>query len=108
MAGEDLSWYWKPWFFEHGFPDLAITDTEITDQVIKVKIAKIGKLPVPVKLTAYFEDATIEKVYHSASVWKDGKNEITIDIPNQSKLSKLELGNGHIPDVNRENDVFIP
>lgn len=108
MAGEDLSWYWKPWFFEHGFPDLAITDAEIRDQVIKVKIAKIGKLPVPVKLTAYFEDATIEKVYHSASVWKDGKTEITIDIPNQSKLTKLELGNGHIPDVNRENDVFIP
>ena len=56
MAGEDLSWYWKPWFFEHGYPDLAINDAEITDQVIKVKIAKIGKLPVPIKLTAYFEE----------------------------------------------------
>ncbi len=24
VTGKDLSWYWKPWFFERGYPDLAI------------------------------------------------------------------------------------
>jgi hypothetical protein len=24
IAGEDLSWFWIPWFFERGYPDLAV------------------------------------------------------------------------------------
>jgi aminopeptidase N len=26
-AGEDLSWFWRPWFFEKGYPDLALRVT---------------------------------------------------------------------------------
>ncbi len=108
VAGEDLAWFWKPWFFENGYPDIAISDVEVTDQLIKVIIAKKGNIPVPVKLTAYFADSTKNEVSRTAAVWRNGNSEITIEIPGNSDLLKLELGNGHIPDVNRDNDVFIP
>jgi hypothetical protein len=108
VAGEDLAWFWKPWFFEHGYPDVAISSVEVTDQLIMVKVSKKGNIPVPVKLTAYFADSTKEVISHTAAVWRNGNSEITIKIPGNSDLLKLELGNGHIPDVNRDNDVFIP
>ena len=108
VAGEDLAWFWKPWFFEHGYPDMAISGVEVTDQLIKVKVSKKGNIPVPVKLTAYFADSTKNEVSRTAAVWRNGNSEITIEIPRNSDLMKLELGNGHIPDVNRDNDVFIP
>jgi hypothetical protein len=108
VAGEDLAWFWKPWFFEHGYPDLSLKNVQITDTTIKVEVGKIGQLPVPIKLIAYFEDATKEEIYHPASIWRDGKSELIIEMPMRSRLSKLELGNGYIPDVNRDNDVFVP
>ncbi len=108
VAGEDLSWFWKPWFFEHGYPDLAISNVVMDEQNVTVRIKKEGKLPIPVQLTAYFSDATKEVVTRPASVWREGNPELTIEIPIKSDLTQLELGNGHIPDVNRANDIYIP
>ncbi len=103
MTGEDLNWFWKPWFFEFGYPDLAIKDSDGKNSVI---IKKEGNIPVPVKLEIYDEDGLREEIYKSVIVWKD-KNEIEIEIPDKESVEKIELGSVKIPDVNRGNNVLI-
>ena len=58
VTGQDLNWYWHAWFFEHGYPDLAIDRVEQQEEKIQVFISKVGSIPIPIKLKIVFEDGT--------------------------------------------------
>ena len=103
---ENLDWFWKPWFFEFGDPDLGIKSVNTEGDKIKIDIEKIGNLPVPVKIVTYFTDGTEDSLYQTAAVWK-GTNEYTFEIKTDKKLSKVVLGDNSIPDVNLKNNVYV-
>ena len=103
VAGEDYSWFWKPWFFERGHPDLSIK--AITDENV-ILIEKIGLFPVPVEITVVFEDNTIKQISQSARVWDDGKKISAVRVANNNKIVKVELGNNLIPDIDRSNNIW--
>jgi hypothetical protein len=103
---ENLDWYWKPWFFEFGDPDLAIKSVNTEGSSIKVEIRKIGKLPVPVKIVAVYSDGTKDSLYQTASVWK-AANEYTFVIKSDKTLSKVLLGDNSIPDVDLKNNIYV-
>ena len=105
-AKEDLSWFWKPWFYEFGYPDLAIENVEILNGKISTKVAKKGNIPTNVKVIFEFEDGTNETVEKSACVWKGGNNSINVNIESNKKLSKVTVGDKHIPDSVKGNDVY--
>ncbi len=108
VTNEDLTWFWKPWFFEFGYPDLAIENVKQNDNQISVKVAKIGNIPTRVEVTITFEDGTEEVVRKSVRVWQDGKNSFEIIIPDKNKKVKsVTVGNKHIPDAVKENNTFI-
>ena len=104
---ENLDWFWKPWFFESGDPDLAIKNVSIEDNKIKIVIKKIGNIPVPVNIVAYYTDGTRDSIYQTAGVWKNRTDEYVFEIKTNKKLSKVVLGNNSIPDANLKNNVYI-
>lgn len=103
VAGEDLSWFWQPWFFEKGYPDLAIK--ELSPENILV-VEKIGSFPVPVEIKVFYEDGTMKQISENASVWADGKNTISVSLDKKIKIEKIELGNDMIPDSDRSNNLW--
>ncbi|MEJ2614359.1 MAG: M1 family metallopeptidase [Ignavibacteriaceae bacterium] len=103
---ENLDWFWKPWFFEFGDPDLGIKSVNAEGDKINIDIQKIGNLPVPVKIVAVFSDGTEDSLYRTAVVWK-GTHEYTFEIKTNKKLSKVVLGDNSIPDVNLKNNVYV-
>lgn len=105
IAGEDLSWFWKPWFFETGFPDLAI-EKVTTGKTTNVIIKKVGSYPVPVDLKILYADGTEEIIHKPASVWKNGDDTFKIDLNNNKNYKKLELISILGPDVNKANNIF--
>ncbi len=104
VAGEDLTWFWKPWFFEFGYPDLGIKDAKQTKTGIDIIIEKHGALPVPVYLELETEDGALLKLEESASVWKDGKTELIVHSKIKQEIKTIRLGNSHIPDVEISNN----
>jgi hypothetical protein len=104
VAGEDLSWFFNPWFFKFGYPDLAIQKLTSQNEVI---IEKKGLFPVPIHLTYWSEGNDQETVIRSVSVWKAGSSIFTISLPQGLKITRLELGNSQIPDVNRMDNVWV-
>ncbi len=109
VVKEDLSWFWKPWFFEPGYPDLAIKKVIIKSKMCKIIIENKGNLPVPVALKYTFSDDTETLYYETAKIWKSGKKEITIKSSYQDKslqIKKIELGNSQIPDVNIKDNIY--
>lgn len=104
VAGQDLSWYWQPWFFEKGYPDLAIKKIENGDGVVRVLIEKAGNIPVPIHLTIFTGEGREISVDRSAAIWKDEAKEIWIEHELIAPPKQITLGSKYIPDVNKTNN----
>src|SRR5205814_488858 len=98
-TGQDLNWFFKPWFFEMGYPDLALKSVEITkaksgsanksDETWKVVIERKGNMPVPVDLVFVLQNDSLVKMNNSAAVWKDGKTEFSMEETLHGKLKEV-------------------
>ena len=103
--GENFDWYWKPWFMEFGYPDLAINKIDIKKETVVVTIKKVGNIPVPVDLKIVFNDSTSIRQHYDASIWKSSDIHIcTVNISKNKTIQTVELGNATTPDINKEDN----
>jgi hypothetical protein len=107
VTGQNLNWYWQPWFFEHGHPDLAIDRVEQQEEKIKIFISKKGSIPIPIKLKIVFEDGTETELNHTAAVWKNGNKEFVVEYPAEKPIKEIILGSPDIPDTDSENNLVV-
>ena len=105
---EDLSWYWKPWFFEKGYPDLALGNVTKgkRGKTTVIRVDRKGNLPVPVRLRFTFDDGTNEEFNESARIWQDGTTYFNVEKAFPKAIKKIELGGVMIPDANRKDNVY--
>ena len=61
--GKDLSWYWKPWFFEFGVPDLAIKSYDKKNNLLEMEIEKVGNIPIPIKISLMKDGVSVKEIY---------------------------------------------
>jgi hypothetical protein len=106
VVGYDLSWYWKPWFFEFGYPDLAIEKLINEPGNRKVLIKKKGNIPIPIQILVNFADGSEITIYKTARVWEKGESVYSVLIPGKKKIKRIELGNRVIPDVDRSDNII--
>lgn len=99
VSGEDLSWYFGPWFYENAYPDLSIGKVETTGAKPSVEIVMNGRIPVPVKIRFTYNDGTTKEYTSSVRNWRDGNRRIVAEIPDADKLKTIELGDANIPDA---------
>ena len=104
-AGEDLSWFWKPWFFEPGYADLGIKNVS-DGKTPNITIVRNGALPVPIYLTVTFTDGTTDTHRETARAWQNGAKEFTVTKKYSKTIRSVELGNPQIPDVNGRDNVY--
>lgn len=105
-AGSDLSWYWKPWFFESGYAELSLKSVTQKNKSLSVIVAREGNLPVPVKLTVVMADGTKIEKYDNASVWKKGAAELKYTFTVSGAVDSVLLGDVTIPDKIISNNFF--
>jgi len=107
VAGENLDWFWIPWFYERGYPDLGIKDVTLYEGTYKTTIQKDGIMPVPLNLKYVYEDGTSEEVKRPVSIWKGGIKEYSVEFKPAKKVDRIELGANYIPDVNKANNKYV-
>ncbi len=109
--GEDLSWFWRGWFYRNDVVDEAVDSvTTATDSAgtrsVRVWLSSPGQLPMPVDLTLTWGDGTKQTARLPVEVWYLG-NHYVYDLPSTRDLVKVEIDAGHdIPDVRRANNVW--
>ncbi len=106
VAKEDLSWFWNPWYFDRGFPDLGLKDVKVKNGKAEVTVEKIGNVPVPIDLIVTHSDGTTESVYRNVTVWKTGAKEIKVEFKPVKEIKKIELNTKTVPDANPKNNVL--
>jgi aminopeptidase N len=105
VAGEDLSWFWKPWFFDQGYPDLGIKNTA-TNGKNNLIIERKGDMPVPIHLKITYTDNTEDTIKETAAIWKDGAREYVVVLSPAKTVKQAQLGNTLIPDSNMANNSY--
>lgn len=109
--GEDLSWFWRGWFYHNDVVDQAVDSvTTATDssgtRFARVWLSSPGELPMPVDLTLSYGDGAQETVRLPVDVWYLG-NHYVYDHPTKKDVVKVEIDVGrHFPDVRRANNVW--
>lgn len=107
VTDDDLSWFYQPWFFNHGYPDLAVDTAFVKDDILKIEITKEGEIPVPVALTVKFKDGSIKRAYRTVSAWKNEESDaIWIEMETDKKPVLIELGSQYIPDADTSNNYW--
>ncbi len=102
VTGEDLSWFWKPWFFEYGYPDVKIKSFENG----KLIVENLGSKPTPLSINVQYKDDRDDlKVLEKASIWTS-KETYSLQIEDYEKVKMLSV-NMDIADLN-ELDNFTP
>jgi aminopeptidase N len=105
-SGQNLNWFWKRWFFDNGFPDLAITRVTAQEKQYIIVISNAGTKPVPIDLTLYYSDGKTQLVHQDISAWKNGNKTYTITHRSDKRIKKMVLGTIYDPDVNKANNVW--
>jgi hypothetical protein len=106
VVGEDLGWYWKPWFFEFGYPDLGLKELKEENGQKVIIVEKKGIIPVPVKVAVFCTDGSVANFYKTARAWDKGNDIFSIAIEGTRTVERIELGDMVIPDIDRSNNIL--
>ena len=104
-VGENLNWFFKPWFFDFAYSDLAIHSYRIEKNKVKIKIEKIGGLPIPLKVKLINKNEVIKDFYFKADIWKSG-NRFFEFVTDLIEFDQIVIGDENIPDVKASNNVL--
>ncbi|MBS1746384.1 MAG: M1 family metallopeptidase [Bacteroidetes bacterium] len=106
-SGINLNWFWKKWFYEDGMPDLAISNVKRNGKKTTVTIQMKGTKPVPVHLTIYYTDGSIQTLNQSIAVWEKSSS-TSLDFTSDKKIEKIVLGDVHDADSDVGNNEWNP
>jgi hypothetical protein len=105
-SGRDLNWFWRRWFYDGGYPDLAITRLQHKTGSTDVIVANKGGKPVPIDLTIEFSDGTSRKIHRSVGVWEQENKTAVIPVPSGKSIRKVTLGSTYTPDSYPADNVW--
>jgi Peptidase family M1 domain len=106
-SGKNLDWFWKRWFYDDGYPDLALGPVEKKGNEYLVTVESVGTKPVPVDLTIFFQDSSIQKIHRDISCWEKGDHLIRLSFSSPKKVLKMTLGSLYVPDINKKDNEYI-
>jgi hypothetical protein len=110
-AGEDLSWFWRGWFYNNWQLDLAVTGItafppKATFKGSLVTVRSLDKMVLPVTLRVTFADGTNRDVRLPAETWIRQAS-TNVPVVSDSPVVRAELDpDRKLPDKDRSNNVF--
>jgi hypothetical protein len=106
VSGENLEWFWQPWFFDKGFPDLTLAGVKKENGKNIILIKNNGTLPLPVEISIEYTDGSKEKIIRKMDIWKNGEKEIQISDESEKEIKSVILGSDIIPDINNKDNFY--
>ncbi len=106
VAGEDLSWFWKGWFYGNGNIDLGITEVKLFNGNYLITVENNGQIPMPVQLQVIYTDSSTENVNLPVEIWHRGDSWTHL-LKTSKQVQRVVLDpNKMLPDVNVLNDTW--
>ena len=109
-AGEDLSWFWRGWYFNNWTLDLAVKSVAYQDgdpaKGALVTFENHDRLVLPAAVRIDFKDGSHQQLRLPAETWIL-KSMVTVPIDSTQPIVKVTVDPDHvIPDKDRSNNVW--
>jgi hypothetical protein len=99
-GGEDLSWFWRGWYFENWKYDVAVDEINGGS----VTLSNRGQLVLPTKVEATFKDGNTARVTLPVETWIS-RGTYTWTPESKSPISEVVVDPDHVlPDDDRSNN----
>lgn len=106
VAGENLAWFWKGWFYGTGKIDLALDNVVPYQGNYVIILSNKGDMPMPVTMKVGYGDGTSEIIRLPVEIWARGNNWNYL-LKTDKAVKSVELDpDKMVPDVNFSNDVW--
>ena len=106
VAGENLAWFFKGWFYGTGNIDLAVNSVRQYQGNYVISLSNNGDIPMPVKMQVTFADDTTQMVELPVEIWQRG-NDWNYLLETNKEVSKVVIDPSKmLPDVNFSNDSW--
>jgi hypothetical protein len=103
-TGEDLSWFWREWFFHNWSLDLAVQDVRSASGGVDVTIANLDPMAMPATLELVWKDGTKQRIALPVETWLQGGVR-TLHFAATQALAAVTIDPDHVlPDENRGNN----
>ncbi len=111
-GGEDLSWWWRGWYFNNWTFDMAAKGVSYLEndpkKGAKVTVANLGQLILPATVRIEFADATTRDVKLPAETWIQKGVEV-INLDSTQPVKSVTVDPDHVlPDSDRTNNGWKP
>jgi hypothetical protein len=109
-GGEDLSWFWKGWFYNNWALDLALIDAKYVDKDpkkgIQVTVANKEQMAMPFTVEVKLKDGSKKRVQLPVETWLQNKA-VTFVISTTAEAESVTVDpDGSLPDINRKNNTL--
>ncbi|WP_298391977.1 M1 family metallopeptidase [Hydrotalea sp.] len=110
LGGEDLSWFWKEWFFENQPLDQSIENVIYTHQNpangIDITLVNLQPMVMPIPLEVEYANGEKLQMQLPVETWLQG-NIRKVHIATVGKVKSVKIDPKQLlPDANRNNNVF--
>lgn len=106
VTGEDLSWFWRGWYYGTGVIDQAVAAVESDTSGTHLILRNPGDLVMPVELELAFSDGTTERRSLPVDVWRYG-DRYRLPLRLDRRLTRVRVDpDDELPDVNRTNNTW--
>ncbi len=111
VSGKNLDWFWKPWFFEFGYPDMKVNvakmDNATTGAYYVAYVERNGNIPVSVLLEVEYADGSKEEFRRTSENWKRTEQRVMqIPLTRDKVPVKAMLGGRTIPDAKPKDNTW--
>lgn len=107
-SGEDLSWFWKEWFYNNWAFDIAIesvtNSNSNTKNGINITLCNLQKMALPFTLQIIYEDNTKDTIQVPIETWLQANKHIINFYAEKQVKSVIIDPQNLLPDSNRKNN----
>lgn len=106
VAGENLNWFWKSWFYGNANVDLALDGVYPYAGNYVIALSNRGGVPLPVLIEVKFKDGSSERITLPVEIWQRGDKWNHL-YKSEKEVESMEIDPDKVlPDVNISNDKW--
>ena len=110
-GGEDLSWFWKGWYYNNWQLDLEVTDAKYINKDhskgITITITNKEQMAMPAVLEVKLKDGSKQRMNIPVETWLQQKS-LTLTIPVSGEAESVTIDpDAGLPDINRKNNTML-
>ena len=106
-TGQDLSWFWRTWFYAAWPLDRALDSVTTSGDSAAITIVDRGLAPMPVLLAVTRADGSVQRLEVPVTAWLGGARRTVVKVAGTPAVTRVELDpDGVFPDLESTGRVW--